>query len=301
MKRVEIDVVEGGERLDVFLAHRLEGISRNQVQRLIEMGWVTVDGQPAKAGKLVRPGQRVAVVIPPPESPRLEPEPIPIPVLYEDGDVLVVDKPPGIPVHPGPGHPRGTLVNALLALYPQLKEVGQELRPGIVHRLDKDTSGLLLVAKTARAHRHLVEELKARRVHKVYIALVHGIPQPPQGVVMAPIARHPKDRKRMAVVEGGREAETRYRLKEAFQECALLEVEPVTGRTHQIRVHLAYIGHPVVGDPIYGHRSPLVARQFLHAHRLRLVLPSGEMREFISPLAPDLEAALAAVRAGARP
>jgi len=301
MKRVEIEVAAGGERLDVFLAHHLEGVSRSQAQRLIEAGLVTVEGRWAKAAQVVRPGQRVVVLIPPPEPLRLEPEPIPVPVLYEDEDLLVVDKPAGVPVHPGPGHPRGTLVNALLALCPQLREVGQELRPGIVHRLDKDTSGLLVVAKTPRAHRHLVEELKARRVHKVYLALVHGVPKAEEGVVVAPIGRHPKDRKRMAVVEGGREAETRYRVREAFPHCALLEVEPVTGRTHQIRVHMAHVGHPVVGDPVYGRRSPLVGRQFLHAHRLGLFLPDGRWMEFVSPLPGDLEEALAAVRAGARP
>lgn len=299
MRTLALVADQGGERLDVFLARRLREVSRSQAQRLIERGLVTVEGVPARASHIVRRGETVQVSIPPPEPLALEPEALPLTVLYEDAEIIVVDKPAGMAVHPGPGHPRGTLVNALLAQFPQLREVGEALRPGIVHRLDKDTSGLLVVAKTARAHRHLVEQLKERRVHKLYLALVQGVPSPPRGVIEAPIGRHPRDRKRMAIVEGGREAETRYRVAQALGEYSLLEVEPITGRTHQIRVHLAAIGHPVVGDAVYGRRSPLVGRQFLHAHRLSFHLPGSErLLEFTSPLPPDLREALRRLELG---
>jgi 23S rRNA pseudouridine1911/1915/1917 synthase len=299
---LELTADQGGERLDVFLARRVERLSRSQAQRLIERGLVTVQGEPARASRIVRQGEAVTVHLPPPEPVALEPEPLPLTVLYQDEEVIVLDKPPGMAVHPGPGHPRGTLVNALLARYPELGQVGEAFRPGIVHRLDRDTSGLMVVARTPRAHRHLVQQMKERQVRKLYLALVHGVPQPERGVVEAPIGRHPRDRKRMAVVEGGREAITRYRLLEAIGDCALLEVEPVTGRTHQIRVHMAAIGHPVVGDPVYGRRSALVSRQFLHAHRLSFVLPGRERTvEFESPLPADLREALAALRRGERP
>jgi 23S rRNA pseudouridine1911/1915/1917 synthase len=299
---LELTADQGGERLDVFLARRVERLSRSQAQRLIERGLVTVQGEVAKAARIVRSGERVLLRLPPPEPVALEPQPLPLTVLYEDKEVLVVDKPAGMPVHPGPGHARGTLANALLARFPELRRVGEAFRPGIVHRLDKDTSGLLVVAKTPRAHRHLVEQLKARQVHKLYLALVQGVPQPESGVIEAPIGRHPRRRQRMAVVEGGREAITRYQVLEALGECALLAVEPITGRTHQVRVHLAAIGHPLLGDPLYGRPSPLLGRQFLHAHRLSFALPgSGRTVEFQSPLPQDLRQALEALRQGARP
>jgi len=188
-------------------------------------------------------------------------------------------------------------VNALLTLAPELARSRDKIRPGIVHRLDKDTSGLLVVARSDRAHEDLTRQLKERRVGKTYLALVRGLPEPPQGVIEAPIGRHPKNRKKMAVVAGGRDAETKYKLREALGEYALLEVQPVTGRTHQIRVHLAAIGHPVVGDSVYGKRSDVVGRQFLHAWRLAFELPaSGRLAEFESPLPPDLGEALAALR-----
>ena len=179
-------------------------------------------------------------------------------------------------MHPAPGHPRGTLVNALLALCPDLAGISGTLRPGIVHRLDKDTSGLLVVAKNDRAHRSLAQQLKDRDVHKTYLALVQGVPRPAEGVIEAPIGRNPRNRKKMAVVAGGREAETGYRTRQLWDDYALLAVEPVTGRTHQIRVHLAAIGHPIVGDATYGRRSALIGRQFLHAHRL--AFPAADQR-----------------------
>jgi len=301
MQTLELVADRPGERLDVFLARRCRQLSRSHARRLIEEGLVTVAGCPGKPSQRLATGNQVLARIPPPQPLRLVPEAIPLTIIYQDNDILVVDKPAGLTVHPAPGHPSGTLVNALLALCPELQDItgtlrrgsGQALRPGIVHRLDKDTSGLMVVAKNDRAQRNLAQQLKGREVRKTYLALVQGTPQPPEGIIEAPIGRHPKNRKKMAVVAGGREAETRYRTRQLWDGYALLEVEPISGRTHQIRVHLAAIGHPVVGDATYGKRSPLVDRQFLHAHRLAFRLPtSGHAVEFELPLPPDLRQAL---------
>jgi len=287
------------ERLDVFLTGAGIGLSRSQAQRLIEGGFVTVDGRRAKPSQRLEVGAGVTVTIPPPQPIDLAPEAIPLTIIYQDADILVVDKPAGMPVHPGPGHASGTLVNAVLALCPDLSGIGGALRPGIVHRLDKERSGLILVAKNDRAHQSLSRQLKERQVEKSYLAAVHGIPRPPEGVIEGAIARHPIHRKKMAIVAGGKAAETRYRTLQRLGDFALLEAQPVTGRTHQIRVHLASIGHPILGDAIYGKRSPHLARQFLHAHRIEFDLPSGGRRvQFSSPLPPDLEAALTSLREG---
>ena len=261
---------------------------------MIDAGLVTVEGRVPKASEKVREGLEVTVTVPPPEETGLQPEPIPVTIIYQDPDIIVVDKPAGLTVHPAPGHPQGTLVNALLAACPDLQGISGTLRPGIVHRLDKDTSGLLVVAKNDRAMRSLQAQLKERQVHKTYLALVHGVPKPREGQIEAPIGRHPKNRKKMAVVEGGRESVTRYRVREELPGgYSLLEVEPVTGRTHQIRVHLAAIGHPIIGDAVYGRASKLLGRQFLHAHRLGFRMPaSGREIEFESPLPEDLRGAL---------
>ncbi len=304
MKTLDLAVDRPGERLDVFLARRVEGLSRSQARRLIDEGLVTVDGRLERPSHRLASGARVAATLPPAEEVRPAAEPIPLTVIYQDEDVIVVDKPAGLTVHPAPGHPSGTLVNALLAIAPELAAVRETMRPGIVHRLDRDTSGLLVVARSERARASLIRQLKEREVHKTYLALVQGVPQPPQGTIEAPIGRHPRNRKKMAVVAGGREAETRYRVREVLdspsadrRSFALLEVEPVTGRTHQVRVHLAAIGHPVVGDGVYGRRSPLVGRQFLHAWRLAFELPSsGRLVEFESPLPADLREALRSLR-----
>jgi len=297
MKTLALTADKSGERLDVFLARRCRELSRSQAQRLIDNGLVTLNGQPAKPSQPTVQGDHVLVQLMP--APELEaiPEAIPLTIIYQDSDIIVVDKPAGLTVHPAPGHPRGTLVNALLALNPELANIGEKLRPGIVHRLDKDTSGLLVVAKNQRAHRSLTQQLKDREVQKTYLALVHGRPQPAQGVIEAPIGRHPRQRKRMAVVEGGRAAQTRYRTREVIGPYALLEVEPVTGRTHQVRVHMASRGHPLVGDPVYGRRSPHVERQFLHAWRLAFRLPGSQRDiELESPLPLDLREALQKIR-----
>ena len=283
-----------GERLDLFVARRVPALTRSRVRRLIDEALVTVDGRLApKAGLKLDAGQRVVVTLPPPEPLDLEPEPIPLRIVYEDGDLLVVDKPAGMTVHPSPGHSRHTLVHAVLAHCPDLSGIGGKQRPGIVHRLDKDTSGLIIVAKHDSAHLSLARQLKERRVEKTYLALVEGRPKPAEGVIDAPIARHPRQRKKMAVVEGGRDARTRYRVVREVDGHSLVELRPETGRTHQIRVHLASIRHPVVGDALYGKRSEVLGRQFLHAQRLAFRHPSsGERLELEAPLAEDLSQAL---------
>ena len=298
MKTLELTADRPGERLDVFLSRAVADLSRSQARRLIDDGLVTVDGAPERPSYRLPGGARITATLPPAEEVEPAAERIPLTIIYQDEDVIVVDKPAGLTVHPAPGHPSGTLVNALLALAPELAGLRDRVRPGIVHRLDRDTSGLLVVARNERARDDLIRQMKQREVSKTYLALVQGVPQPPQGTIEAPIGRHPRNRKKMAVVAGGREAETRYRTREEVDGLALLEVEPVTGRTHQIRVHLAAIGHPVVGDAVYGKRSDLVGRQFLHAWRLAFDLPSSGRRvEFESPLPADLRAALAGLRA----
>jgi 23S rRNA pseudouridine1911/1915/1917 synthase len=285
-----------GERLDVFVTRRLPELTRSRVRRLIDGGLVTVDGRrPAKAGAPLEPGQRVHVTLPPPEPLAPAPEAIPLRVVYEDADLLVVDKPAGLAVHPAPGHPSHTLVNAVLARCPELSRAGGEGRPGIVHRLDKDTSGLIIVAKNDAAHLALARQLKEREVEKTYLALVEGRLSPAEGVIDAPLGRHPRHRKKMAVVAGGREARTRYRVLREIDGRSLVEVRPETGRTHQVRVHFASIGHPVAGDALYGRAAPpALRRQFLHAQRLAFRHPrTGERLELEAPLPQDLAQALA--------
>jgi 23S rRNA pseudouridine1911/1915/1917 synthase len=295
MRTLELTADRSGERLDTFVARRCPELSRSNARHLIDEGLVTMDGRQGKRSEHVTAGLRVSVTIPPPEKIDLEPEDIPVTIIYQDGDIIVLDKPAGLTVHPAPGHPSGTLVNALLAACPDLRGIAGTLRPGIVHRLDKDTSGLMVVAKNDRAQRALQSQLKDRDVHKTYVALVHGVPKPREGQIEAPIGRHPKNRKKMAVVADGREAATKYRVREelAGGRYALLEVEPVTGRTHQIRVHMAALGHPIIGDATYGKRSDLIARQALHASKLAFAMPlGGRAVEFESPLPADMREAL---------
>ena len=297
MQEHRLTADRSGERVDAFVARRLPELSRSHVQRLIERRQVTLAGRAPKASEKVADGDVVVVTVPPPEEISLAPEAIPLAILYQDADLVVVDKPAGLTVHPAPGHPGGTLVNALLAACPDLQGIGGTLRPGIVHRLDKDTSGLIVVAKNDRAMRALQAQLKAREVHKVYLALVTGVPKPAEGQIEAPIGRSTRNRKKMAVVDGGRESTTRYRTREIIGgKYALREAEPVTGRTHQIRVHLAAIGHPIVGDALYGKPSAVVARQFLHAAKLGFRMPGGREIEFESPLPTDLREALETLR-----
>jgi 23S rRNA pseudouridine1911/1915/1917 synthase len=283
-------VAESGHRLDKFLVLRLPEFSRSRLQALIRAGYVTVDGQaPAKTGQGLEIGQQISVRVPPSEPSALVAEDIPLDIIFENNDLIVVNKPAGMVVHPAAGHASGTLVHAVLGYEPELEGVGGEQRPGIVHRLDKDTSGLILMAKNDRAHRWLQEQFKQRKVVKTYLALVDGAPPTPEGRIEAPIGRDPGNRQRMAIVplEKGREAITEYHTLRRFHAHTLLECHPITGRTHQIRVHLAFLGCPVTGDTVYGHRrrSLPLDRHFLHAHRLTITLPGEQTpRAFEAPL-----------------
>ncbi len=284
-----------GTRLDKRVVEKYPELSRNYVQKLIGDGYITVNNQAAKSGLKLSTGDMVSIIIPPTPPTPLSPETIPVSILYEDDDVLVVDKPAGLITHPSPGHTSHTLVNAILSHFPHLADISDSLRPGIVHRLDKDTSGVMLVAKNGAAQMNLINQFKARSVVKTYLALVKGRLTPEDGIIEAAIGRNPRHRQRMAVVaeSRGREARTQYHVVNYLGDYALLEVRPETGRTHQIRVHLAAIGYPVVGDKVYGEKSPYLSRQFLHASRLGFKLPSsGEYVEFESKLPPDLEKAL---------
>ncbi|HEV3362912.1 MAG TPA: RluA family pseudouridine synthase [Acidimicrobiia bacterium] len=283
-----------GKRLDAFLAAAFPDLSRAHHQRLIEEGHVLVDGRPRKPAYKLRPGEDIDITFAAATPIDVPAQTIPIAILYQDADLAVIDKPAGLVVHPAPGHSSGTVVNALLDRLPDLSGIRGSIRPGIVHRLDKDTSGVMVVAKHDRAQQSLVDQLKARTVHKEYVALVAGEPSPPEGIIDAPIARDPHDRKRMAVISDGREARTRYATEERFGRSSLVRAFPETGRTHQIRVHLAAIGHPVAGDVRYGGRRPAlpVDRPFLHAHFLAFDHPAtGERRDHTSPLPADLEEA----------
>jgi 23S rRNA pseudouridine1911/1915/1917 synthase len=287
---VNLKVDNPGTRLDKYITEHCPDISRTQAQRIIEEGRVTVNGNPARPSLKLNTGDSITFELPPPVPSSLTPEAIPIKIVYEDDNLLVVDKPAGLAVHPAPGHPTHTLANAILSHLPKL-DTGDWQRPGIVHRLDKDTSGLIIVAKNSRTHQSLMEQFKKRQVSKVYLALVNGHLTPDEGIIEAPIGRDRSHRERMAVTDSthGREARTVYRVLEYLGRYSLLEVKPETGRTHQIRVHLEAIGYPVVGDKVYGIKSQLLDRQFLHAHRIRFKLPSnGKEVEFESDLPPDL-------------
>ncbi len=254
--RIDLPARHRGERLDQTLAAILPDQSRAAVQRLIRAGHIRVSGLPARAAYRVRGGETVEVVFPPPAPSGLLAEDLPIRVIHEDESVIVIDKPAGLVVHPGAGRQQGTLVNALLHHCRDLSGIGGRLRPGIVHRLDRDTSGVLVVAKNDQAHRSLAAQFKTREVRKLYEAVVWGSPRAGNGNVDRPIGRHPTARVRMAIVTSGRPARTAWRVAGRFGAVSLLEIAPETGRTHQIRVHLAAIGHPVLGDPLYGGRRP---------------------------------------------
>ena len=295
----EFRVAADESRLDQYLSGQDTGLNRSQLRRLIVDGQVMVNGASAKPSYKVRAGDLVSLSVPPPRESSLVAQDIPVTVVYQDENLVVIDKPAGLAVHPGPGHPDKTLVNALLAMCPDIQGIGGEIRPGIVHRLDKNTSGLMVAAKTHQAHNDLSAQIKARQVTKGYLALVEGVLKLPEGKIDVPVGRHPRHRTRMAVVVGGKEARTSYKAREQFQCHSLLEIYLETGRTHQIRVHMAYIGHPLVGDTVYGKASPLVERHFLHAFHLGFRHPAnGEPLEFQTDLPVDLSLVVDELREG---
>jgi 23S rRNA pseudouridine1911/1915/1917 synthase len=308
------------KRLDVLVASLLPDCTRTFVAGLIVAEHIQVDGQPKKPGYRVKSGQKISGLIPPPVSPvsvKFKPEPIPLDILHEDDHIIVVNKQPGLVVHPAPGHFSGTLVNGLLYHCPDLGGIGGELRPGIVHRLDKETSGTMIVAKNDAAHRHLSRQFKSRQIKKEYLALVHGILKTTTGSIKLPIGRHPVDRKRMSTVSHkGRTAETDWRVKEEFQWFTLLSLNLKTGRTHQIRVHCAALHHPIVGDKVYRPRKlektiakgrkrsdkllqvlKSVKRQMLHSWRLSFTHPhSAQTMSLESPLPQDMAGLIDSIR-----
>jgi 23S rRNA pseudouridine1911/1915/1917 synthase len=291
-----------GQRLDKFLTAQLPDFSRSQLQNLIKAGQVHVNGQPVtKTGFMVENQHQVEIHLPEPVPTDLIPEAIPLDIVFENKNLMVINKPAGMVVHPAAGHSTGTLVHAALAHAPEMEGIHGEQRPGVVHRLDKDTSGLIVIAKDDKAHRWLQNQFRARKVRKVYLALVDGHPPTPTGRIEAHIGRDSAMRRRMAVVSPskGRESMTEYLTLERFEQFTYLEAHPFTGRTHQIRIHLAFIGCPIVGDTLYGHRHPTVPldRHFLHAARLTLTLPGEEEeRTFEATLPQELEETLQWVR-----
>jgi len=304
-RRLTVAPDAAGTRLDRWLTGALAELSRARLKTLIDDGHVQVGGQTLKPAYRLRGGEIVDVEIPPAPPETLEPEAIGLAIVHEDEDVLVVDKPAGMVVHPGAGHARGTLVSAALAHAPAIAGVGGARRPGVVHRLDKDTSGLLVIAKTARAYDSLIRQLAERTVSRRYLAIVHGRVRRQEGVVDAPIGRHPHDRVRMAVRTSGsgKRAVTRYRVLERFSEHTYMEARLETGRTHQIRVHMAALGHPVVGDAVYGRGRPVPPVPFdgyaLHAAHLGFVHPATETRvEFDASLPPRMIRLLSHLRDG---
>ncbi|KGX93242.1 RNA pseudouridine synthase [Pontibacillus halophilus JSM 076056 = DSM 19796] len=275
---------EAGSRIDKLMADLQENLSRSQVQAWIKDGHLTVNGKGIKSNYKVQEGDYIAWEVPEPEEIELVAEDIPLEIVYEDEDVVVVNKPKGMVVHPSPGHPSGTLVNALLHHCTDLSGINGEVRPGIVHRIDKDTSGLLMVAKNDMAHQSLAEQLQAKSIDRKYLALVHGEIHHEVGTIEAPIGRDLKDRQKMGVVDNGRDAVTHFRVLELFDGFTLVECQLETGRTHQIRVHMHYIKHPIVGDPKYGQRKTYdIEGQALHARTLGFLHPrTGEWLEFVA-------------------
>jgi len=290
-----VDNGQKGVRLDVWLARQLKEMSRSRIQQLIRSGLVTINTHPVKESHKIKPDERIEVNIPPPQTVELKAEKIPLHILFEDDALIVVAKPAGMVVHPAPGHNSGTLVNAVLYHCPDLGGIGGELRPGIVHRLDKDTSGVIVVAKTEAALSALADQFKRREIHKEYLAIVRGVLAPPGGKIETMIGRHTTDRKKMtAMPKKGRLSITRYETIEKFEKFSLVRLCPETGRTHQIRVHLAHLHHPVAGDTIYGRRSSCdlpveIARQMLHAHKISFRHPAtGKKMEFSTPVPADM-------------
>ena len=313
------DESDAGRRLDAAVALHIPECSRSLAATLINSQHVLVEGRPRKPGYRLKSGDAIQGRIPPPAPAAFAPEPIPLDIIYQDQHIVVINKPPGLVVHPAPGHAGGTLVNALLYHCPDLGAIGGDIRPGIVHRLDKETSGTMVIAKNQAAHEELSRQFKAREIRKKYLALVYGEPSGDSGSIQLPIGRHPVDRKRMSTTtRRGRQAETLWRIREQLAGVTLLEILLKTGRTHQIRVHCAAMGHPVVGDPVYRPRrlmanlqnmlpnlpSTVVAglksvpRQMLHAWQLGLIHPvEKKLLIFESPMPPDMTEVLNLLRA----
>lgn len=284
----QIVVTDVGKRLDKLISEQLPDLTRSAVQHLMQDGYVTIAGKQVKKNTKAAVGDIIEVELPEPKEVAIEPENIPLDIVYEDADIIVVNKPKGMVVHPAPGNWNGTLVNALMYhCGDSLSGINGEIRPGIVHRIDKDTSGLLVVAKNDRSHQSLAEQIKVHRAGRRYYAVVYGTPREQKGTVNAPIARHPVDRKKMAIVAGGREAITHYEVLEQYIGYSYLTFLLETGRTHQIRVHMAHIGHPIIGDPLYGPSKDKwkLQGQCLHAGELSLTHPAtGERMTFQAPL-----------------
>lgn len=293
-----IDEEARGKRLDVFLADREKELSRSHIQKLIEGGAVLVNGRAVKANYKLRTGDSVEIHVPEAQAWKILPEAIPLDVLYEDEDIIVINKARGMVVHPAAGVSSGTLVNALLHHCKDLSGINGVIRPGIVHRLDKDTSGVMVAAKNDAAHVDLAEQIRLKTAHRIYQALVLGTIAEEKGVIRAPIGRHPTERKKMAVVPNGKEATTFFRVLERFSSYTFVECRLQTGRTHQIRVHMAYIGHPLLGDPKYGKKSPFaIEGQALHSAELMLTHPRTKERlRFAAAMPADMEEILHTLR-----
>jgi len=302
--QIDLHVEIAGERIDRYLADHLPDLSRSRIQKLIEQGQVWVNEAICTSKKVdVQEGDRIVLVIPDAEPLDLQPEHMPLEILYEDDQLLILNKPAGLVVHPAPGHAGGTLVNALLAHCPDLEGIGGVQRPGIVHRLDKDTSGAIAIAKTDLAHQNLQAQFKTKTARREYLAIIYGVPATPSGTIDAPIGRHPVDRKKMAVVtedRGGRRAVTHWQIEERLGNYTLMRFQLETGRTHQIRVHSAFMGHPVVGDPAYSAGRAIGVRlhgQALHAWKLTLQHPlTGNLIEAIATPPPDFSTLLQVLR-----
>lgn len=290
------------QRLDKFLVDQFPDFSRSRLQTFIRGGMVAVNGKPVlKGGVNLEKGSEISITIPPIVESGLIPEQIPLNIVFENSDLMIINKPAGMVVHPASGHLTGTLVHAALNYAPNLEGVGGEHRPGVVHRLDKDTSGLILLAKNDKAHRFLQDQFRKRSVHKTYYALTDGFPPTPTGRVEAPIGRDPSHRKQMAIVpiSRGRESVTEYKVIEKFEQHALIAAYPHTGRTHQIRLHLAFLGCPIVGDRVYGHRKQILGavRQMLHAYQIEIILPGESTPQiFQAPIPEDMNQLLRELR-----
>jgi 23S rRNA pseudouridine1911/1915/1917 synthase len=298
MRVIKITVRPEQDRLDKFLAQKVKSLSRSQAKRLIKTGFILVNNQQVDPDYKIDRGDVIKIEIPPPKPTQVLPEPLPLKIVYEDPDLLLIDKEAGVVTHPTLDHPGGTLVNAFLFHLKKVPEMGESLRPGIVHRLDRGTSGLLVVAKTKEALESLKGQFKSRGVVKKYLVLVSRLPQVSVGRIDKPIGRHPANRKKFTVASSGREAVTEYKVLESYGDSySLIEAEPKTGRTHQIRVHLASIGHPIVGDKLYGGKA--APRMFLHAAYLEFTHPkSGKRLSFSSELPSELVAILDKIKEG---